>query len=161
MSETPKLESSVDEVEQSKAPLLEHLKELRSRLIKCLLALLIACIAVIPFLDNILAFLVSPFEQAVESLNKVRAEKGFDPLNNDLISTEILETFFVNIRLAIFGGLVLSFPVFAYQLYRFVAPGLYKNERHVFLPYLIISPILFSLGAALVFYYIFPCFQKR
>jgi len=156
VSETPKLENPEDEVEQSKAPLLEHLTELRSRLIKSIVALVIGCIIVIPFLDDILTFLVAPFEQAVEKLNETRLNKGLEPLNDDLISTEVLETFFVNVKLAVFGGIILAFPVFAYQIYRFVAPGLYKNEKRAFLPYLIVSPVLFSLGAALVFYYIFP-----
>lgn len=156
MSETPKLENPEDEVEQSKAPLLEHLTELRSRLIKSIMALVLGCIIVIPFLNDILTFLVAPFEQAVNKLNETRLNKGLEPLNDDLISTEVLETFFVNVKLAVFGGIILAFPVFAYQIYRFVAPGLYKNEKRAFLPYLIVSPVLFSLGAALVFYYIFP-----
>ncbi|NNE58349.1 MAG: twin-arginine translocase subunit TatC [Hellea sp.] len=150
------MENPEDEVEQSKAPLLEHLTELRSRLIKSIMALVLGCIIVIPFLNDILTFLVAPFEQAVNKLNETRLNKGLEPLNDDLISTEVLETFFVNVKLAVFGGIILAFPVFAYQIYRFVAPGLYKNEKRAFLPYLIVSPVLFSLGAALVFYYIFP-----
>jgi len=73
-----------------------------------------------------------------------------------LIATHPLETFFVKLKIALFGGIVLGFPVVAYQLYRFVAPGLYKNERGAFLPYLIMSPVLFILGASLVFFYVFP-----
>ena len=160
MSDAPKLESSTDEVEQSKAPLLEHLTELRSRLIKSLVALLLGCIAVIPFLPNILAFLLAPFKKTVIDLNVKRGESGVEALNDDLIATQILEPFFVNVKLAVFGGIILAFPVFAYQVYRFVAPGLYKNERRAFLPYLVISPILFTLGAAMVFYYIFPYVLK-
>ncbi len=156
MSDAPKIASEIDDIEQSKAPLLEHLTELRSRLIKCLMGLLLGCVIVIPFLPQILAFLLAPFKRAVVEINQARGEMGVEALNDDLIATQILEPFFVNVKLAVFGGIILAFPIFAYQLYRFVAPGLYKNERGAFLPYLIISPLLFSLGAALVFYYIFP-----
>lgn len=160
MSKSPRLESDVDNIENSKAPLLEHLKELRSRLIKCLLALLVGCIAVIPFLRHILAFLIAPFKSAVEQINTERAEQGLKLINDDLIVTQVLEQFFVYVKLSVFGGVILAFPIIAYQLYRFVAPGLYKNERKAFIPYLIISPLLFSAGAALVFLYIFPYVLK-
>jgi len=156
MTDSPRIESDIDEVEMTKAPLLEHLKELRSRLIKCLLALLLGCILVIPFLRYILAFLIAPFTKAVDKINVDRAESGLELINDGLILTQLLEQFFVYVKLAIFGGIILAFPIFAYHIYRFVAPGLYKKERKAFLPYLIISPLLFSAGAALVFYYIFP-----
>ncbi len=156
MTDSPRIESDIDEVEMTKAPLLEHLKELRSRLIKCLLALLLGCILVIPFLRYILAFLIAPFTKAVDKINVGRAENGLELINDGLILTQLLEQFFVYVKLAIFGGIILAFPIFAYHIYRFVAPGLYKKERKAFLPYLIISPLLFSAGAALVFYYIFP-----
>lgn len=145
-----------DEVEASTAPLMTHLLELRSRLIKCVLALILGCIACIPFLPRILEFLLSPFRGAVAKYNRAAMEKGVSPIETDLIATQILETFFVNVKLAVFGGVILAFPIIAYQLYRFVAPGLYKHERGAFLPYLVLSPLLFSLGAALVFYYVFP-----
>ena len=147
---------AVDEVDASKAPLLVHLTELRERLIKCVLGLIVGCIICIPFLPFILAFLLSPFRIAVSKYNEAQAAIGQEPIVTDLIATQILETFFVNVKLAVFGGIILAFPIIAYQLYRFVAPGLYKNERGAFLPYLILSPILFSLGAAMVFYYVFP-----
>lgn len=150
----------LDEVDASRAPLLEHLIELRSRLIKCVLALVVGAVICIPFLPFILDFLLSPFRQAVTDYNAILASEGKPLLEVDLIATQILETFFVNVRLAIFGGIVLAFPVIAYQLYRFVAPGLYRNEKNAFLPYLIISPILFSLGAALVYSFIFPYVLK-
>ena len=153
---TDAIESDIDEVEASKAPLLEHLIELRARLIKCVLALVIGAIACIPFLPQILAFLLSPFRSAVDKYNAAQMALGHDPIVTDLIATQILETFFVNVKLAVFGGIILAFPVIAFQVYRFVAPGLYKHERGAFLPYLILSPLLFSLGAALVFYYVFP-----
>ncbi len=152
----PKIESDADEVEMSKAPLLEHLKELRSRVIKSLLGLVVCCILVAPFVKQVLWFLMAPFEKAVGKINAERAAEGLGPLFDDFIATQLLEQFFVYVKLAVFGGIVLAFPIFAYQLYRFVAPGLYKNEKRAFLPYLIISPILFILGSALVFYYVFP-----
>ncbi|WP_371398441.1 twin-arginine translocase subunit TatC [Fretibacter rubidus] len=150
------MEGDIDEVDASKAPLLEHLIELRARLIKSVLALVIGAIACIPFLPQILAFLLSPFRGAVAKYNAAQIELGNNPIATDLIATQILETFFVNVKLAVFGGIILAFPVIAFQVYRFVAPGLYKHERGAFLPYLILSPLLFSLGAALVFYYVFP-----
>jgi len=160
MAENPKLTSDLDEVEQSKAPLLEHLVELRSRLIKSLLAMVLCSIAVIPFLPTILKFLMRPYDKAVTAINAERVSNGLDELKNELIATQILEPFFVSVKVAIFGGIVLSFPVIAYQIYRFVAPGLYKNERRAFLPFLIISPILFFLGASLVFIGVFPNLLK-
>ena len=155
MSEAPKIEH-VDEVEQSKAPLLEHLIELRSRLIKSLLAFVIGCIVCIPFLPRIFDFLMSPFHSSLAKYNAERLDGGLDPIDVSVIATQFLEQFFVSVKLALFGGLILSFPIIAYQLYRFVAPGLYKNERAAFLPYLIVSPLLFTAGAALVFYFVFP-----
>lgn len=156
MTETPKLEDTFDEVEQSKAPLLEHLTELRSRLVKSLLALIICAIAVIPFLPQILQFLMRPYDKAVEVINEKRLDDGLDPIQNELIATQILEPFFVSVKVAVFGGIVLAFPIIAFQLYRFVAPGLYKKEKKTFLPFLFVSPILFFLGALLVFDQVFP-----
>ena len=157
MSDAPVILPAIeDEVDSSKAPLMEHLLELRSRLIKCVLSLIVGCIICIPFLPSILAFLLSPFRTAVDKYNVEQIAAGREPLMTELIATQILETFFVNVKLAIFGGIIIAFPVIAFQVYRFVAPGLYKNERGAFLPYLILSPLLFSLGAALVFYYVFP-----
>lgn len=165
MSDTPKAiesdtEATETEVEASRAPLLDHLNELRARLIKSLLALVVGCLACIPVLPNILAFLRRPFDDVVLDYNEKLAEAGKPPADVDLIATTILETFFVNVRLAIFGGLILAFPIIAFQIYRFIAPGLYKNERAAFLPYLFISPLLFSAGAALVFWFIFPIVLK-
>lgn len=156
MTDTLKLESDADEVEMSKAPLLEHLKELRSRVIKSLAALVLCSIFVAPFVKQVFWFLMAPYNKAVTKINLERAEQGLDSVADSLIATQLLEQFFVYVKLAVFGGIVMAFPIFAYQLYRFVAPGLYKNEKRAFLPYLIISPVLFILGSALVFYYIFP-----
>ena len=142
---TPKI--GQDDIDASSAPLLDHLTELRSRLIKSVLALVIGFIICLFFVRPIFAFLVYPYEQAVA---KVGTSTG------DLIYTQVLEFFFVKLKLALFGGIVLAFPIIAYQIYRFVAPGLYKNERGAFLPYLIVSPILFIAGSSLVFFFVFP-----
>lgn len=154
---TKHITSDEDEkLDESKAPLLDHLMELRSRLIKCVLAVVLGCIICIPFLDEIIALLMWPFEIAVERYNAGLMADGKDAIDLELISTYPLETFFAKLKIALFGGIVLGFPVIAYQLYRFIAPGLYKNEKRAFLPYLLVSPILFIAGASLVFFFIFP-----
>jgi len=154
MGETPKIES--DDIDESRAPLMDHLLELRMRLIKCVIALVIGCIICIPFLRDIIAMLMWPFELALDRYNVGLIAKGLVPTELELISTYPLETFFAKLKIAIFGGIVISFPVMAYQVYRFVAPGLYKNEKGAFLPYLFFSPVLFIAGASLVFYFVFP-----
>jgi len=154
---TAKLEKDGDkEVEDSRAPLLEHLKELRTRIIFSLIALIVGFIICLFFVRPIFELLVYPFEQAVDRVSADLVRDGKPALEGDLIYTQVLEFFFVKLKLALFGGVVLAFPVIAYQLYRFVAPGLYKNERGAFLPYLIVSPVLFIAGASMVFFYIFP-----
>jgi len=145
-----------DDISASEAPLLDHLLELRTRLIRMCLALIIGCIICAPFLKQIITFLLYPFETALVKYNVKLVEKGVEPIDLGLIATHPLETFFVKMKIALFGGVILAFPVIAYQLYRFVAPGLYKTERSAFLPYLIISPILFFAGATLVFLFVFP-----
>lgn len=159
MGETAKIAQEggpSDEIDESRAPLMDHLLELRMRLIKCVAALVIGCILCIPFLQDIIALLMWPFELALDRYNFGLVAKGLEPTELELISTYPLETFFAKLKIAIFGGIVLSFPVIAYQVYRFVAPGLYKNERGAFLPYLFFSPILFVAGASLVFFFVFP-----
>ena len=148
--------SVVDEVEASRAPLMDHLLELRMRLIRCVAAIALGCIICAPFVKQIIAFLMWPFDKALLRYNIDLEAKGEVPLDLGLMATHPLETFFVKLKIALFGGLVFAVPIIAYQFYRFIAPGLYKNERGAFLPYLIISPILFILGAGMVFYYIFP-----
>ena len=151
-----KTEDKLDDVEDSRAPLLDHLKELRTRLIYSLLALIVGFVICLFFVRPIFDFLVMPFEQAVTKVSADMVAQGEEPLDGDLIYTQVLEFFFVKLKLALFGGVILSFPVIAYQLYRFVAPGLYKKEKMAFLPYLILSPLLFMAGAGMVFYFIFP-----
>ena len=154
MNEQARLEG--DEVEASRAPLLDHLNELRSRLIKCVMAVVIGLVACTPFLSQIIRALLMPYEIALVRYNARAAERGLPMLDMDIIATQPLETFFVKLKIALFGGVVLGFPVIAYQLYRFVAPGLYRNERNAFLPYLILSPVLFTAGASLVFFFVYP-----
>lgn len=155
MAEVKAIEAD-DEVDSSRAPLMDHLLELRSRLIKCVLALVIGCIVCIPFLKQIIQGLMLPFESALVRYNAKQIEKGFEASGLELISTAPLEFFFVKMKIALFGGVILAFPVIAYQVYRFIAPGLYKNERGAFLPYLIMSPVLFILGSTMVFLFVFP-----
>ncbi|RKQ71535.1 Sec-independent protein translocase TatC [Litorimonas taeanensis] len=145
-----------DDVDESRAPLMDHLIELRSRLIKCVLGLVLGCLVCIPFLDQIQQLLMYPFYTGLDRYNKDLMAAGEAALDSGLIATQPLETFFVRIKICIFGGIVLSFPILAYQLYRFVAPGLYKNEKRAFLPYLFASPVLFMVGASLVFFFVFP-----
>ena len=139
-----------DEVEQSAAPLLEHLNELRSRLIWAILALGIASGICFAFATQIYNILITPYADASIALRGEGAPTlGFVYLGP-------LEFFFAKLKLALFAGVFVSFPFIAYQLYAFVAPGLYKNERGAFLPFLIAAPILFAAGAAFVYYVMIP-----
>jgi len=138
-----------DEIEPSRAPLMNHLVEFRSRLVKVCWALLIGCCVSYYFSEEIYAFLVQPL-----------ASSYSNPESRRLIYTGLTEAFMTYVHLSLFAGFFLAFPVIAYQLYMFLAPGMYKKERLVLLPYLIISPILFFLGAALAYYYIFPAAWK-
>lgn len=132
------------QMEASKAPLLDHLIELRARLIKSLVAF-VACFVVCFFFSRqIYNLLTLPF------VSVVGAERAH------LIATHFLEQFFTNIHLSIFGAIALSFPVIAVQIYKFVAPGLYSHEKNSFLPYLIATPVFFVLGALLVFFVVMP-----
>jgi sec-independent protein translocase protein TatC len=140
-----------DDVESSRAPLLEHLNELRSRLIKCLLALLVATCICFAFAPDIYNLLVTPFATMAEELRGSKLE---------FIFTAPMEFFFAQLKLALFAGVFLAFPYLAYQLYAFVAPGLYKSERGAFWPYLVLSPVLFSLGAALVYFTVLPMLAR-
>ncbi|TCD12442.1 twin-arginine translocase subunit TatC [Oricola cellulosilytica] len=136
-------------MEATAAPLMSHLIELRTRLMWCVGAFFIAFVISYTFATEIFNLLVVPFQWAVDWLE----------LSNDqvrFIYTAPQEFFFTKIKIAAFGGLVLAFPVIASQIYRFVAPGLYRNERSAFFPYLIATPILFLLGSALVYFLIIP-----
>jgi sec-independent protein translocase protein TatC len=133
------------EIEASKAPLLEHLTELRKRLIWSLAAVFICFLFCFYFAKDIFAFLTIPLGQALAG----------QP-NHHLIATALTETFFTYAKIGLFGGLCLAFPVVAGQLWMFVAPGLYRQERRAFLPFLLASPVLFLIGAAFVFYIMLP-----
>jgi sec-independent protein translocase protein TatC len=135
---------SHEDIESTKAPLMEHLIELRSRLIKAVIAFAIMFALCFFFAKSIYNILVWPFVWVV------------GPENSKFIYTALLEYFVTQIKLAMFGAAFLSFPVIAAQIYMFVAPGLYRHERHAFLPYLVATPVFFLLGSMVVYLLVFP-----
>ncbi|GJE27373.1 twin-arginine translocase subunit TatC [Methylobacterium organophilum] len=137
-------EADEAEIEASRAPLLDHLIELRARLIKSLIAFVLMFFGCFFFSRQIYNILVHPYVAVVGAENA------------KLIATHFLEQVFTNIKLSVFGAAFLAFPVIATQIYAFVAPGLYRNERRAFLPYLIATPIFFVLGALVVFFLAMP-----
>lgn len=138
-----------DEIEKSSAPLIEHLIELRRRLIWSLGGFFVAFLLCFFFAKKLFNLLVVPFKWATKWA-------GLDPHKVELIYTAPQEFFFTQVKLAMFGGMVIAFPLIATQIYKFIAPGLYKNERNAFLPFLIASPILFLMGASLVYFFFTP-----
>lgn len=134
-----------EDIEATRAPLITHLIELRARLIRALIVLAIAITICFLFASDIFNILLVPYERAVGTSTDIQ-----------LIYTAPQEYFFTQLKLSLFGGIFISFPVIAVELYRFVAPGLYANERKAFLPYLAATPVLFLLGAALVYFVIMP-----
>ena len=138
-----------DEIEKSSAPLIEHLIELRTRLIWSIGGFFVAFLVCFFFAKQLFNLLVIPFQLAT-------SWAGLDPNQVELIYTAPQEFFFTQIKLGMFGGLVIAFPLIAAQIYKFVAPGLYKNERQAFLPFLVASFILFLIGAALVYFFFTP-----
>ncbi|RAZ89116.1 twin-arginine translocase subunit TatC [Mesorhizobium hawassense] len=138
-----------EEIEKSSAPLIEHLIELRRRLIWSLGGFFIAFLVCFFFAKRLFNLLVIPFKWATQWA-------GLDPHKVELIYTAPQEFFFTQVKLAMFGGMVIAFPLIATQIYKFIAPGLYKNERNAFLPFLIASPILFLMGASLVYFFFTP-----
>lgn len=135
-----------DEVDASRAPLIEHLIELRTRLIWALLGFGLATLVCFFFAEPIYNFLTAPLREQMIA-------RGQEPR---LIYTQLYETFFVHLKIAVFGGFFLAFPVIASQVWMFVAPGLYRDEQRAFLPFLVATPVLFVMGAALVYYFIMP-----
>lgn len=133
-----------DEIDASRAPLIEHLTELRTRLIYSLMAFFGMFVICFFFAKPIYNVLVWPFVRVV----------GADKAK--LIATHFLEQLYTNIKLALFGAAFLSFPVVAVQIYKFVAPGLYKHERGAFVPYLIATPVLFFMGTLVVYFVVLP-----
>jgi sec-independent protein translocase protein TatC len=176
------------EIEASRAPLLDHLVELRRRLIVCIVAVLIGFAICFYFSQPLFEFLLRPFSIASELLAIREAANGHAPATagaqamgmlvgaknmflalvgaldlpapkgrvTSLVFTAPLEFFFTKVKLSGLGAVALSFPVLAWQVYAFVAPGLYKRERRAFLPFLLAAPLLFLAGAALVYYVILP-----
>jgi len=164
------------EIEASRAPLMSHLIELRSRLLICVAAFIVGFIGCFYFSEPLYIFLVKPFaaaaafhqaaggghHPAVSPLDLIMGTAGLKALplidgqTVNLIYTAPLEILFTKMKLAGFGAVIVAFPILAWQLYRFVAPGLYRNERGAFLPFLIAAPVLFLLGAALVYYVMLP-----
>lgn len=134
----------IKDIDETQAPLLDHLIELRTRLMRCLLALAVGFGICLYFADQILGFLIQPLKDA------------FPQGEGQLIFTKLYEVFFVELKVALFAGFFVSFPIIANQLWAFVAPGLYAREKRAFLPFLIATPVLFVTGAALAYYVVMP-----
>lgn len=132
-----------EDIDASEAPLLDHLMELRSRLIKCVAGFFIAFTLSFYFSSDIFHLLIKPFNWGV----------GQDV---SLISTKLLGFFLVKLKIAMFGGMFIAFPLIATQIYLFMAPGLYRSERQALVPYLFATPVFFALGAALVYFFLLP-----
>jgi len=131
------------DIDSTEAPLIEHLIELRKRLIYCVAGFVVAFIGSFVFSSDILHYLILPFKWGT----------GTDV---SLISIKLLGVFLVKLKIAFFGALFITFPLIAVQIYRFVAPGLYANEKNAFRPYLMATPVFFLLGAALVYFFLLP-----
>jgi sec-independent protein translocase protein TatC len=164
------------EIEASRAPLMSHLIELRGRLVVCVVAFAVAFIGCFYFAADIQIFLIKPFQAAyaLHAAAQAAGQHGGNPFeliavtaglhhlppgaptNLALQATGPLEQLFTKMKVAGFGAVVVVFPVLAWQLYKFVAPGLYRNEKGAFLPFLFVAPILFLIGAALVYFVMLP-----
>ncbi|MEJ8475999.1 twin-arginine translocase subunit TatC [Roseibium algae] len=136
---------SDEDIDASKAPLIEHLIELRQRLMKSVIAIILMFIVCFYFATDIYNILTVPYLRAAP-----------DPDSVQMIFTAPQEWFFTQLKLALFGAMFLAFPVVASQIYMFVAPGLYKEEKGAFLPFLVATPILFATGACLVYFLVMP-----
>jgi sec-independent protein translocase protein TatC len=141
------MSATESDIDDSAAPLIEHLTELRTRLIRSVLAFIVGMIICFSFGSMILDFLLVPIEKTMRNLGNPNPVMQY---------TAPQEYFFTLIRISMVGGLAISFPVIATQLWRFVAPGLYKNEKNAFLPFLVASPVLFLTGAAFAHYVVVP-----
>ena len=135
---------NIKDIDETQAPLLDHLIELRTRLVRCVMALGLAFAVCMYFADEIFGFLVRPLTEA------------FPPGEGRLIYTKLYEAFVVELKVALFAAFFVSFPIIANQLWAFVAPGLYAKEKKAFLPFLIATPVLFASGAALAYYIVMP-----
>lgn len=137
---------STDDIDDSSAPLMEHLKELRNRILISLAAFVAGVLIAFAVWNPIFNFLTSPICDALEGRGQ----------ECQLVLIKLQEGFFVAFRISVMGGFILAFPVIAWQLWRFVAPGLYKSEKGAFLPFLLASPLMFTLGATFAFYVVLP-----
>ena len=135
---------NIRDIDETQAPLLDHLIELRTRLLRAIMALAVAFAVCLYFADDIFALLVRPLAAA------------FPEGQGRLIFTKLYEAFFVEIKVALFAAFFISFPIIANQLWAFVAPGLYAREKKAFLPFLIATPVLFTLGASLAYFVVMP-----
>lgn len=135
---------NISDIDETQAPLLDHLIELRTRLIRAILALTVSFAACLYFARPILGFLIKPLTAA------------FPPGQGKLVYTKLYEAFFVEIKVALFAAFFVSFPVIANQLWAFIAPGLYAKEKKAFLPFLIATPVLFTMGGAMAYYVVMP-----
>ena len=136
----------MNEGENKKSSFVEHLTELRSRLVKSLIYLFIFFVVCYFFSENIYNFLLTPYAEAVRD----------DPINRRMIFTALHETFITYLKVAFFAAMFVTSPIILTQIWKFVAPGLYKNEKKALLPYLIATPTLFLFGGMLVYYLIMP-----
>ncbi len=143
-----------EDIDDKKMPLLDHLIELRSRLMWSMAALLVAFVACFGFAENIYMFLTRPLVRAYAVYNQVYGSGGATPPR--MIYTAPQEAFLTYLKVAFFAGAFFSFPIIASQVWMFVAPGLYRNERRAFLPFLVATPVLFLLGGAMVYYIVAP-----
>jgi sec-independent protein translocase protein TatC len=140
---------SEEEIDDKKMPLLDHLIELRNRLMYSAIALVIAFAVCYYFSKDIYGFLTRPLADALEG-----------QVGRHMIFTDLTEAFFTYMKVAFWAATFIAFPIIATQLWMFVAPGLYRNERKAFLPFLLATPVLFFTGGALVYYVIFPLAWK-
>ena len=138
----------IRDIDETQAPLLDHLIELRGRLLRCVIALAVAFGVCLYFAKPIFALLVQPLADA------------FPKGQGRLVYTKLYEAFFVEIKVALFAAFFVSFPVIANQLWQFVAPGLYAKEKKAFLPFLLATPILFIAGASLAYFVVMPTMFK-
>lgn len=143
-TQLPPPRDAEDEIAGSEAPLLDHLIELRKRMIRAIIVLFVLLIGCFIVSSTIFDILVQPYRNAVA------------PQPVELIYTAPQEFFFTQLSLAFFGSIFVGFPYLAWEIYGFVAPGLYKKERRAFIPYLVATPIFFALGAAMVYFVVLP-----
>ena len=136
----------MNEEENKQASFVVHLTELRSRLVKSIIYLFIFFVVCYFFAENIYSFLLTPYAEAVKD----------DPINRRMIFTALHETFITYLKVAFFAAMFVASPIILTQIWKFVAPGLYKNEKKALLPYLIATPVLFLVGGMLVYYLIMP-----